>query len=409
MKLTEVVVVFVLFTELCVAISYNEIAILKQMQDWGKAIFLSIESGMKKGQYLVAAVSVDDPSPASFPKYLLNGCPAEPDIDNKILECRSTAVILNLVSTEVWERSQWANKPKYRNHPWHGEYRLLMDGIVGRLTDNFLADRPNAQCKIYLYSFYIPCADIPGQPYSCSDIISDYNNAQTTRCKVALVGYTEVFRRSDYVKTNEERSQTVLEAYSALKHIKMEVKTTAIEAIQTNCTFQQLMFECVINSPLLGCCDEDQSIGPNSRRIVSYFVNAMIFNVKSREEIANSGMNKSTKQKLMKFIDTWLSNIVGGDCRQCSARKEVPRYLLGFCAQTALDLSDYLGQPEEQYDLSIPRWTPLENGKMSNIKMIDPSEFKNTRMLMCAQDTLSIDSLCTRSMQSSEYKRARRD
>lgn len=396
MKLSGNLVVFVLLVDFCIATTDNEVAIPKQMKEWGKAMFLSIETSRlsNKGQYLVAVVLEDAPDPSSFPKYLFNGCPAKPNFEEKLLECRSSAVILNLVSTEVWERSQWANEPKYETQLWHGEYRFLKDGIVRRLTYNFFSDRENVRCKIFLYSFFIPCTQLGKTPFACSNIISNYNNDPTTKCKITLIGYSEVFQ-SPHVSTHQTKAESVLQVCSDLVQLKKEIQLKAISAVKTQRNFQELMFECLINSPLSGCCVDEQQAGENSQLVVSYFVNAVIYKLKNDRSVVNHSFDKHLKSKLKKYIKEKLWQTIGGDCYLCSTSNLVPVYLINFCSETALDISDYFGKPETYHDLSIPRWIPIEDGKIK-IEMNNPDDFKKQKTIKCAMGTLSIDSLCTK-------------
>lgn len=266
-----------------------------------------------------------------------------------------------------------------------------MDGIVERLTNNFAKDNPNLGCKIYLYSFYIPCFQ-SYMPYSCAVLIANYNKAKTTNCKITLVGYSEV-----YFNTNVKASENFLTGvYIDLIQLTREVQVTAIQNTQTEQSFQELMFQCVSVSSLSACCVDDRKSGEKSQRIVSYFVNAMMFPLTQNRKIANINYDQTMKQIMLDEIDKWLLVNIGGDCFQCSKYSRVPRYLIYFCAQRALYLSAYLGTPEHPNDLTTAKWRPLQDGKISNINMIDPEKFKNAVTLMCALRILSIDSLCTR-------------
>lgn len=352
-----------------------------------------------KGQYLVAALLPDSvlDKPMELSKRLLKGCPTGgPDIDGKLIECSTSAVILNKESEEIWRRSPWANEIQYRNHPWHGEYRLVNDGIIERLIGNFHNENGNgANCRVYLYSFYIPCADILGCPYSCSDQVAAYNNRGDTTCKITVIGYTEVFRRSKTIKTNEVRAENVLKAEMDLHHTVSAVKLLAIKTVREQnmqLTFQELMYSCLFESPLSGCCVDDTDSRSNSKKVISYFVNNMVHKAVNIPKFANKRFSEASRKALAEYFLEWVKTQIHTDCGKCPYDR-YNAFLIGFCSKTALDLASGFGRPASENDLSSPNWN-IYTGSWTNLYTITPEQYRKS--FMCAFRSLSVDSLCTR-------------
>ena len=375
----------------------NDIAILSQMQDWGGKMFRIIEDKPKaNGQYLVAVVLSDKTrsNVTELPKTILQGCPTEPNKEEKIIECSTSAVILNKINKETWRQSEWKNEVKHKNHSWHGEYRLVNTGIIERLIKNFHNAYGNmGNCQIYLYSYFIPCADIPGCPYSCSDQVAKYNNRGDIKCKISVLGYTTVFRRSNTMKTNAIRANEVLRVGMELKQIKKEVKVVAIGEVRTSKTFQELMYSYLFNSPLSGCCVDVTETKRNSPLVISFFVNAMVYEAVNHTDFENRLWSKSTRADLANHFENWLRNKIHTDCSKCSDA-QFQRLLISFCANTALDLADGFGQPTDN-DLGTPKWE--KGGRIwKRLYKISPAMFLRTKSIMCAERSLSVYSLCTK-------------
>ncbi|XP_045195863.2 uncharacterized protein LOC123551193 [Mercenaria mercenaria] len=405
-------------------------AILSQMQDWGEKIFRIIENKYKtsdKGQYLVAALLPDAAldKPMELSKRLLKGCPTNgPDIAGKMIECSTSAVILNKVSEEIWKHSPWKGDKQYKNHPWHGEYMLVNEGIIERLINNFHKENgDNAKCRVYLYSYFIPCADIFGCPYSCSEEVADYNNREKTTCKITVIGYTEVFRRSKTMKTNEVRAENVIRAEMDLYHTVQNVKLLAIKTVRTKnqpVSFQELMYSCLYESPLSGCCVDDTDSRVNSKRVIAYFVNNIVYKAVNDPKFANRRFSDASRKDLDKYFRELFEtkDIIHTGCGKCPSEKS-NIFLIEFCSKTALDLASGFGSPASPNDLSSATWTaPRDSWK--NLYVIPPDRFLNTKKVMCAYRPLSIDSLCTRLTKrewtrspslviNSEFNSARRD
>lgn len=385
----------------------KEVAILKQMQDWGKGVIRAIEGDGTKGQYLVAALVKDlnKESLTDFHKNLLKGCPSKPDNQNKILKCRASAVILNIQSEAIWKKSEWKDIKEYKNNLWHGEYRLLHDGIMDELVQNFRIDKgENAPCQLILYSYYIPCANIPKNPYSCSKVISDYNNRNDVKCKVYIIGYTEIFRRNDFVKTDKDVAVNFLEACTQLQQIINKVTTVAIKVARASeaALFQESMYKCILNSPLSGCCVDSENNEEQQVRVVSYFVNNLLYEALLEGNLLDkniAGISQAKKVEIRKSINKVLERKIGMDCTMCSQNSQVAvrfhQYLLGFCAQTALDLSDFLGEPDG--GLFSGRWQTLKR-KLAQVFDIPPSS--SSYKISCAPPYRNFDpsSLCTRQL-----------
>ncbi|XP_045196197.2 uncharacterized protein LOC123551376 [Mercenaria mercenaria] len=382
----------------------DKIAILSQMQDWGEKIFRIIENKYKtsdKGQYLVAALLPDAAldKPKELSKRLLNGCPTNgPDIAGKLIECSTSAVILNKESEEIWKRSIWKDEEKYKEHEWHGEYMLVHEGIIERLINNFHKENgDNANCRVYLYSYYIPCADISNCPYSCSEEVADYNNRAGIKCKITVIGYTEVFRRPNS-KTNEPKAKDVIEAQMELYQTVRDVKLLAIEAIRNRnqrVSFQELMYSCLYESPLSGCCVDNTNSRENSKLVIAFFVNNIVYKAVN-SKFANCRSFDDNRKELEKYFSRLFKKkaFIHRGCGKCPAEK-INIFLIEFCSKTALDLASGFGSPAPEFDLSSATWTPPRDS-WENLYRISPDEFLNTKTVMCALRPLSIKSLCTR-------------
>jgi hypothetical protein len=222
------------------------------MQDWGKEIYKTLTGKTKltdKGQYLVAAVLSDDDliTPNRMPGKLLKGCPKEgPNNKTQMIMCSISGVFLNRQSEEIWNRSLWNGSETYRDHEWHGEYILLKEGYIQQLVENFKGN----QCQVYLYSYYIPFANISNCPYSWSEEIRMYNNRVDISCKIRDIGYTEVFRRPNS-QTNEQLAvHYITSDLAQLFHNVDGVKVAAINAVNDRnrmVPFQELLFYALMN------------------------------------------------------------------------------------------------------------------------------------------------------------------
>ncbi|XP_060592439.1 uncharacterized protein LOC132747136 [Ruditapes philippinarum] len=340
----------------------NTRVILSHMQDWGKEIFKTL-TGKNKGQYLVAALLSDDDlnTPHKMPGKLLKGCPNDgPDKDKHMIMCSTSGVLLNRKSEEILNRSRW-NDTKYKDHPWHGEYILLNEGFIEKLVENFGKDK---NCQVYLYSYYIPCADINGTPYSCSNEILIYNDRGDISCKITVIGYTKVFRRSNKTLTN--KTIAVNNINSARAQLFQNVKNAKLMAIKDvkdrnrAVPLQELMFSCLVESHLSGCCVSSISYRRRSNEIIAYFVNNMVHSL-----------------------------------------------VIKFCTKTAMELASGFGKPYNAQKLSQAGWT--FNGEHWNLLYpISPEQLRNQMKLQCAKKPMSVDSICTK-YDSDEYRRRQQE
>jgi hypothetical protein len=371
--------------------------ILSHMQDWGKEIFKTL-TGKNRGQYLVAALLSDDDlnTPHKMPGRLLKGCPNEgPDQDKQMIMCSTSGVFLNRKSEEIWKRSRWNNDEKYRNHPWHGEYILLREGFIEKLMENFGTDK---NCQVYLYSFFIPCADINGTPYSCSNEILIYSNRGDISCRITVIGYTEVFRRSSTTRTNEMLAVNNID--SARAQLFQNVKNAKLMAIKDvkdrnrAVPFQELMFSCLVESHLSGCCVSSMGISSSSssEEIIAYFVNNMVHS--AIYKIKSDLRAQTTRNRYLTDFYNWTENAISHDCDVCPF-EFYHKLVIKFCTKTAVELATGFGEPSDPMNLSHASWT--FNGEPWNtLYPISPEQFRNTRTLLCANKPLSVNSICTK-------------
>jgi hypothetical protein len=370
----------------------NTRVILSHMQDWGKEIFKTLTE-TNRGQYLVAALLSDDDlnTPHKMPGKLLKGCPnAGPDQDKQMIMCSTSGVFLNRKSEEILNKSRW-NDTKYKDHPWHGEYILLREGFIEKLMKNFGTHK---NCQVYLYSYYIPCADINGTPYSCSNEILIYNDRGDISCKITVIGYTEVFRRSNKTLTNETIAVNNINSANAqlFQNLK-KAKLMAIKGVKgrnRDVPFQELMFSCLIQSHLSGCCVSSISYSRRSKEIIAYFVNNMVHTAINK---IKSDLNVYTINKYLKYFDTWTENAISHDCDVCRF-EFYHKLVIKFCTERAMELASGFGKPSVPTNLSHASWT--FNGEPWNILYnTSPKEFRDTKMLLCERP-LTVNSICTK-------------
>jgi hypothetical protein len=369
------------------------------MQDWGKEVFKTLtgkNGTYDKGQYLVAAVLSDDDlnTPNRMPGRLLKGCPNDgPDHDKQMIMCSISGVFLNRESEDIWRKSRWSGDETYRDHEWHGEYILLNEGYVQQLVENFEGN----QCQVYLYSYYIPCADIKGCPYWCSDEILKYNNRDDISCRITVIGYTEVFRRSNTTRTNEQFAVNNIESARAqlFKNVK-KVKTKAIRDVKDrnrNVPFQELMFLCLNESPISACCvNLPGTSSSSSEELIAYYVNKMVF--KAINVIKSDLTAKTKRDDYLTYFYHFIDKTISRDCSVCPYER-YHKLVMKFCTKTAIELASGFGEPSESGDLSHSSWTFTGN-RWNNLYRVSPEEFRKTKMLLCANRPMSVDSMCTR-------------
>ncbi|XP_060592431.1 uncharacterized protein LOC132747130 [Ruditapes philippinarum] len=375
----------------------NDRVILSQMQDWGKEIFKTLTGKTKShdyGQYLVAALLSDDDlnTPHKMPGRLLKGCPHEgPDHDKQMIMCSTSAVFLDRKSKEIWENSPWKNVEKCKKHNWHGEYILLREGFIEKLAANFGTGKT---CHLYLYSLFIPCADIQGCPYSCSQIIDDYNKRGNIKCRITVIGYTRVYGMSKELRTNEEKAVENINSSGAIlyKNIK-DLKLPAIEHVkQINLPFQELLFSCIVESHLSRCCLNKPGIPSSSKEeIIAYYVNNMAFTAIAK--IRYNNLEKRYKKYLTEF-NKWIENSISRECNYCPF-EYFHKLVLKFCTGASMQLAKGFGNPTTARDLSHASWT-FNGNSWKSIYRVTPQEFRNTKMLLCAKRPFTVDSLCTK-------------
>jgi hypothetical protein len=172
-------------------------------------------------------------------------------------------------------------------------------------------------------------------------------------------------------------------------------KLTAIKDVKDRnraVPFQELMFSCLKESDLSGCCLSSKGISSSrSEEIIAYFVNNMVHTAIYK---IKSNLDAPTRNKYLEDFYNWTENAISHDCPVCKF-EFYHKLVIKFCTKTAMELATGFGKPSDPWNLSHASWT--FNGKPWNILYtISPEQFRNTKMLLCANGPMSVKSMCTK-------------
>ena len=330
------------------------------------------------------------------------------------LICSRSAVIFNRVDKKVWERSRWRaldEKEVYKDHPWHGEYLLLHEGILQQLQENA---KPNEPCEIFLFSYFIPCNyPSPKQPYRCSDLLSDYDRLQD-ECKITTIGYTSAHPAT--AKGLEEALKKLRDkGYEVIKLAKNPKDPDAVLiddtikdiAVHSPFTFQDVFYSCLRHTPIMQCCIDpgDQS---NLDRIFSYYANYLTRNAVKNSNFGGRFLGtKPQKERMERKFQLEIPLSLGTDCPRCPgdiSKRRMSLYV-NTCAKKAFDMTDFFGSTDGP-KLVTHEWVKYDD-KWTNLYRYIQDGFWDVSRMRCLSGT-SVQSLCTRT-ESPDRKRFKPD
>jgi hypothetical protein len=221
-----------------------------------------------------------------------------------------------------------------------------------------------------------------------------YNNRGDISCRITVIGYTEVFRRPNS-QTNEQLAVNNIESARAQLFLNVrEVKVEAINAVKDRnrkVSFQELMFLCLNESPLSGCCISSPGTSSSgSENIIAYYINNMVFTAINKIK-SNLEGNRDIYLKRFNYL---IQRSMSSGCNVCPFKK-YHKLVAQFCVKTAFELATGFGAPLVPSDLSHPSWFFTGNS-WNTLYHVSPEKFRETKMLLCANRPMSVESMCTR-------------
>jgi hypothetical protein len=185
---------------------------------------------------------------------------------------------------------------------------------------------------------------------------NNHDNRDDILCKIRVIGYTEVFGCPS-LQTNEQLAVHYMTSDLAQMFQNVdEVKVEAINAVNDRnrmVPFQELLFLCLNESPLSGCCISKSGVlSSGSESIIAYYVNYIVFQAINR---LKSNLEENRKHYLNRFYYL-IQRTISSACNICPY-KLYHKFVAQFCVQTAIELASAFGAPSERLDMSFSSWT----------------------------------------------------
>lgn len=273
----------------------------------------------------------------------------------------------------------------------HGEIQCTHDGILAEKLANFRQIKPNDFPIVMMYSYYIPCADIPNLGYSCSEELAIFAswNSQTSGL---LVAYTEIFNRTD----EEKAKNFMLHAgIPAFRFQETHPKIWELVSVYTVQPVQQVpllfsLFECISKAVNHARLSENTVV---QKQIIAFYVNSMAYQCFSKETVR---LRDSNRQHLQSCFCGYARASIGDDSRHSERVAEDKQYITACANKVFHPMILLPGQPVRPFDPYSYSWESTSDPLLSQVFPQSPDSSRGRHQISCLEADLTLESLCTR-------------
>ncbi|VDI15104.1 Hypothetical predicted protein [Mytilus galloprovincialis] len=284
--------------------------------------------------------------------------------------------------------------------PLHGEISFLyLDSNIDEMLNSFKAKQKESFPFVFVFSFYIPCANIKNIEYSCSEELAHHAVLHKNDYQM-VVGWSHHFVEKS-AKTDVGRSKN----YMSLGGIQQFEKENGIFQKQstselfhpTEIIIQALYFKCLNSLISEDCCVIDSftdSEDKNNRKrgILAYYINSM-YHTCTQESKWKGPLTQLRLAPLSKCTENYINKNTGSACKTCSSHRT--KHLLETCSLYSQAYATHIGKPFNVQDPYNPEWVL---GPVSWSDLYKGCNFDVTQNspMYCFMPGVSMKSLCTK-------------
>lgn len=288
----------------------------------------------------------------------------------------------------------------------HGEARFIYGNMIDPMIKKFRDVYGNVELPIVLmYSHYIPCANVNGLPYSCSEELAVFatynwkNFGLLVAFSEHFVGFTPEDTGTDVQSANHFLQLGGIPSYRYQyddNNNENLVQNNNVENADKSdrwqsVTFLSNFFKCLETNVQGGCLSDTAE---ERSKIIAYFANYAAYSC--FQDMSFRWRAEHTNQIKNCFND-YLGMNIDSDCKQCPNNCEALKKTQE-CVKPSVDNSLVPGQLEENFNPLKSTWRASNDENLTRLfRKADENKIRQFgKNVSCKDNSLTPQSLCTK-------------
>lgn len=287
--------------------------------------------------------------------------------------------------------------------PLHGEVKFLHLGEINKMLYAFTSKQKNQNPYVFLYSFYIPCANVKGVEYSCSQELGEHQLLNSNKFQM-IVGWTELFPGTDVQSSKFFMGIAGIQQFEKKKNNVFEKLPIGAMAQPSSHIFQTLYFTCLNamdydgSCCVINCNRNGQTEQEKRAQILAYYINIM-FATCTRQSNWVGSLTQLRMVILSNCVEQYINENTGSSCPKFSQRGT--KKILHFCAIYSQAHATHIGTPADRNNPYSHNWNQGPNAWSAIYDGFNANPATRPEM-HCFMSGASMKSICTKMGQ--DYK-----
>jgi hypothetical protein len=254
----------------------------------------------------------------------------------------------------IFNDENYKKFPYRTKKPLHGEVLMLLEREdLPKMIINLNEAHRNTYPFVVLYSHYIPCCDVKGVEYSCSEELA--NAAISNHDKYTmLVGYKELFQNTNTKKSLAFMNMGGIKLFRIENKVFQPVFTDDKIPNKQERILQDLFYKCLDITPASDeCCIANNP--DDKKKILSMYVNNVVYMCTSDSLKSYIGkLTPANTLAIMQCMHNYVEQHTNQDCPKCAAR--TTKTTIKVCALYASEFGTEIGRPSDLNNPYLPEW-----------------------------------------------------